>query len=202
MKKTKVLILGNDPQINDIDFDRLDPSIITLGVNRIWLKYIPNYFFFHDWDIVHELNQNPETLAKLRENSTIFSSDWYRFNKKPIPAWLRLLDRPRSKKSNFPDSVTTSMWLFKNHYAEHLECTYYIAGVSLKWQEPSHFWKTIPNYQTKNKFNSVWYNPRFAKTLQNFKALDGARYRMISVNSNSNLNKMMRHESIDTLYLK
>jgi hypothetical protein len=51
MEKLKVLVLGNDPQINDIEFDRLDKNIITLGINRIWLKYIPDYFFFNDYEI-------------------------------------------------------------------------------------------------------------------------------------------------------
>ncbi len=202
MKKTKVLVLGNDPQINSIDFDRIDPSVITLGVNRIWLKYLPNYFFFHDWDIVTELNSKPETLAKLISTSKIFSSDWFRYYKRPIPTWLTIRNRPNSRRRNFPDSVTTSMLLFKNYYAQTLNCEYYIAGVSLKWQEPSHFWKTIPNYDSKNKFNESWYSPRFVKTLQNFKNLETAAYRMISVNDNSQLNKIMRYQSIETLYLK
>jgi len=201
MKKTKVLVLGNDPQINSIDFDRLDPSIITLGVNRIWLKYLPNYFFFHDWDIVTELNNKPETLAKLITTSKIFSSDWYRYYKKPIPTWVDLKERPNAQKRAFPDSITTSMWIFKNYYTQHLSCEYYIAGVSLKWQEPSHFWKTEPNYISKNKFGERWYSSRFLKTLNNFKTLHSSGYKMISVNENSLLNKIMRYQSMDTLYL-
>lgn len=200
--KTKVLVLGNDPQINTIDFDRLDPNIITLGVNRIWLKYFPNYLFFHDWDIVYELQKKPEKLAKLRIESEIFSSDWYRFNKKPIPKWLSLKERPNAQKRSFPDSVTTAMWLYKNYYAKQLNCEFYIAGVSLKWQEPSHFWKTIPNYKSKNNFKEDWYSNRFRRILQNFKTLKGSGYKMISVNRDSKLNKMMRYESIDNLYLK
>ena len=50
----KVLIIGNDPTINQIDFSRLDPNVITVGTNRAWLKLIPNYLFFHDIKILDE----------------------------------------------------------------------------------------------------------------------------------------------------
>lgn len=199
--KTKVLVLGNDPQINDIDFSRLDPSIITLGVNRIWLKHLPNYFFFHDWDIVVELKRRPELLAKLQTKSTIFTSDWYKFHNKAIPRWTIMHPRPTSHRRSFPDSVTTAMWLFKNYYARQLDCVYYIAGVSLKWQNPSHFWKTIKHH-SKNDHGSTWYTPRFDKTHSNFKALNSSGYSMISVNPNSRLNSMMRSVGIENLYLK
>ena len=72
MAKARVLLLGNSPQINEIQFDRIADDVITLGLNRIWLKYIPKYFFFHDLIISNELSRHPETLAKLIQNSTIF----------------------------------------------------------------------------------------------------------------------------------
>lgn len=68
----KVLVLGNDPQINSIDFEKIHPNIVTLGVNRIWLKFIPNYFFFSDLIISNELSRYPEKLEELKRNSTIY----------------------------------------------------------------------------------------------------------------------------------
>ena len=72
MEKLKVLVLGNDPQINDIDFSRLNKNVVTLGINRIWLKHIPDYFFFNDYEIAQELNNNPEVLAKIQTECTVF----------------------------------------------------------------------------------------------------------------------------------
>ena len=56
IQKNKILILGNGADINDIDFSRLDSSFITAGVNRIYKKHIPEYYFIYDLkDIVPEL---------------------------------------------------------------------------------------------------------------------------------------------------
>ena len=203
MKKYKVLVLGNDPQINNIDFERLQKNVITLGVNRIWLKHIPNYFFFNDYDIVEELEKYPEIIAKLKTQSTIFSSDWIKTEAKKrksnIPQWTTVF--PRSTRHLFPDSVTTSLSLFSTKYLPLSECTFYIAGVSLIWQNPSHFWKDL-DHSALNSNGPTWYLPRFEKIKSNFKRLKDVGFEMVSVNPNSQLNKMMRYESINNLYKK
>lgn len=203
MKKYKILVLGNDPQINNIAFERLNKNVITLGVNRIWLKHIPNYFFFNDYDIVEELEKSPETLVHLQTKSTIFSSDWIQTEakkrKRNIPQWTTVL--PRRQKNLFPDSVTTSLSLFSTKYLPLSECTFYIAGVSLIWQNPSHFWKDL-DHDSLNSNGPTWYLPRFERIKSNFKRLKDVGFEMISVNPNSQLNKMMRYESINNLYGK
>jgi hypothetical protein len=200
----KVLVLGNDPQINSIEFEKLPSNIITLGVNRIWLKHLPKYFFFHDYDIVEELNMSPEILANLQMKSTIFSSDWLRRDLKKkgktIPHWLRVLDRPSPHL--FPDSVTTAISIFKRQYFSNVDLTFYIAGVSLKWTEPSHFWKEIDYSNALNKSGQDWYQNRFVRIEKNFKGLKNSGIKMISVNPNSMLNKIMRYENIANLYSK
>ena len=202
--KNRILVLGNDPQINEIDFSALDPKIITLGVNRIWLKHIPHYFFFNDYAIITELNSAPEHLAKLRSNSTIFSSDWLRPQVKKhrasIPAWTKIIDRPDPYV--FPDAVTTAISIFRRNYSISSDSVFYIAGVSLLWQEPSHFWKN-GNYQNSlNNHDQKWYENRFVRIEDNFKKLKALGIKMVSVNPNSRLNKMMRYESIANLYAR
>jgi hypothetical protein len=202
MAKVKVLVLGNDPQINSIEFDKLHPQIITLGVNRIWLKYIPNYFFFNDIDIIRELSRRPEDTAKLIQKSTIFSSDWLTRDgkfKDIIPSWVKIYHRPSIHQ--LPDSITTGLQLFSKHYIPSSECTFYIAGVSLMWQEPSHFWKDF-DYTAENKMDAEWYTPRFTAMLDNFKKLKRLNYDIVSVNPKSALNKYFRYENIGNLYKK
>lgn len=203
MKKTKVLVLGNDPQINDIEFDRLGSNIITLGVNRIWLKHIPTYYFFNDPEIIDELSEHPEKLVELKMNSTSFSSDWLRSRcrhiRKNIPFWTQVYDR--SSKYYFPDSVTTAIELFSKRYLQKTEITFYIAGVSLNWQEPSHFWKDL-DYSSRNSHGPNWYLPRFEKIYDNFKRLQDRKYNIISASPNSRLNKLFRYENIGNLYSK
>ena len=197
-----ILILGNSPQINEIKFDQLDPSVITLGVNRIWLKHRPNYLFFHDYDIVQELEARPELLAQLQDTSEIYSSDWLRASKKPIPKWVTVHNRQINTKRLFPDSITTAMLLFSTHYENISDCTFYIAGTLLRWNEPSHFWKQIdyPNALNNNQRN--WYDPRFQKIAYNFKRLKNIGFKMVSVTPHSELNRFLRFENIENLYIK
>jgi hypothetical protein len=198
MANVKVLVLGNDPFINQIDFNRLDPQVITLGVNRIWLKHIPDYFFFNDTPIITELDNNPSILDQLKKQSFCFSSDWLGFkDKSVIPDWTSIHDR--LYPTGIPDSVTTSIGIFSKDLFANRDVTFYIAGVSLKWQEPSHFWKTTP-YDSLNHHGEEWYTPRFAAILKNFARLKSSGVNMVSVTPNSMLNKVMRYEKIENLY--
>ena len=201
-EELRVLVLGNDPQINQIDFSKIDRKVITLGVNRIWLKHIPNYFFFNDTEILTELEKQPEVVKALVSKSQCFSSDWIKFSKnkkESLPNWLNVY--PRMNRQSFPDSVTTSMSLFRTQYLKGTPATFYIAGVSLLWKEPSHFWKEL-EYTSLNKHGKDWYDRRFEMTLNNFKNLSIQRNKIVSVNPESLLNKHYRYEGIENLYVK
>lgn len=195
----KILVLGNSPQINDIDFSRLKRGIETFGVNRIWLKHYPTYYFFHDPDIIHELDQNQITRSKLIAKSTVFSSDWLAKSGGPLPHWIRRYPRPNRRK--FPDSVTTGLQILGSHVlpGRVSDYTFYLAGISLKWQEPSHFWKETDHIALNNKDRS-WYDKRFLKMFENFRDLRSMGYNLVSVTPDSNLNKLVRSQNIETLY--
>jgi hypothetical protein len=201
MIKKKILVLGNGTSINDIDFDRLDPSIQTFGVNRIWLKHFPDYYFFHDYDIIDELDKQPIVRSQLVSNSICYSSDWINHSSKATPHWLRKY--PRKNRRQFPDSVTTGLGILGRNIlpGKISDYTFYMAGVTLKWSDPSHFWK-IDGYKGLNKKDRDWYNIRFQKMFQNFRDMKSIGYNMISVTPDSMLNKMMRHENIANLYKK
>jgi hypothetical protein len=195
----KVLVLGNDPQINSIDFEKIHPNIVTLGVNRIWLKFIPNYFFFSDLIISNELSRYPEKLEELKRNSTIYSSDWLQKNiKNKIPGWTKVYSRKNTRL--FPDSISNAIDLFNANYIPN--SIFYIAGVSLKWQDPSHFWKksNSSSNQIGHSVGADWYLPRFEKIKFNMQLLKSKGISMVSVNPNSSLNSFLRYESIETLY--
>lgn len=196
----KILVLGNDPQINKINFASLRPDIITLGINRIWLKHIPNHLFFHDFHIVLELMRNPETLAQLQANTNIFSSTWlYKKNKNmSAPSWITNVYQPPAR-NNFMDSATNAIQLFSNNFSEGRPLKFYLAGISLMWQQPSHFWKEL-DYESMNHAGEGWYSPRFELMLNNFKRLKSLKYNIVSVNPNSALNKVFRYENIENLY--
>lgn len=200
-EELRVLVLGNDPQINEIDFSRIDRKVVTLGVNRIWLKHIPNYFFFNDREILTELERVPDAVKAISTKSQCFTSDWINFPKTQkidLPSWLKVYPRPN--RHAFPDSVTTAISIFKSQYLKGLSATFYVAGVSLKWSEPSHFWKEL-DHNSLNRHGKDWYDRRFEMILNNFRALSTQRNRIISVHPDSLLNKHYRYEGIENLYL-
>ena len=200
VKQNKILVLGNGPQINDINFELLDPRIKTFGVNRIWLKHYPDYFFFQDHPIIRELDLNPIHRAKLIGRSECFSSDWLRKTYRPIPKWLTTYER--SDKGRFPDSVSGGLRMLTERYQiDRSKTTFYIAGVNLRWIEPSHFWKDL-NHPSSNRYGKAWYDVRFNKMFNNFKNLQSLGFNMVSVTPDSLLNKIMRFENIENLYIK
>ena len=200
----KILVLGNSPHINQIEFNRLDPTITTIGVNRIWLKHYPDYFFFNDYPIVKELERpdNKVHLAKLTQRSTCYSSSWIRHSSPRIPKWTRVHNV--SYKNFFPGSVSNSMLLYRDAYLkDNLEnCKFYIAGVNLKFNpKKSHFWKS-DDYQSLNNLGESWYLKRFDLMFNNFKRLKNLGFNIVSCTPDSRLNKIFRYQNVSNLYSK
>lgn len=205
MTKKKILVLGNSPHINEIEFDKLDPNIKTIGVNRIWLKHYPSYFFFNDNPILEELNrpENEISRIKLTQTSLCYSSTWIiKSIVGTIPSWLRVYPIP--DRTVFPDSVSNSIRIFKDNImrGESMnDYVFYIAGVELNWSEPSHFWKQ-DGYLGINNNNQAWYERRFNAIFNNFIRLKYSGINMVSVTPGSRLNKIMRYENVSNLYMK
>jgi len=198
MHNIKVLVLGNDPQLNDIDFDKLDPSIIILGINRSWQKIDKDYLFFNDIEILKELIIQHK-LSNISSN--LISSDWLSIQSKKLkyalPDNIQIFNR--KDVSRFPDSVTCAIEIFSNKIKNASNITFYIAGVSLMWSEPSHFWKKSDQISL-NTHDISWYEPRFNRILDNFNRLKSLGYTIISVHPNSRLNKIFRTADISSLY--
>jgi hypothetical protein len=204
-KLNKILVLGNSPHINEIEFDKLDPRIKTVGINRIWLKHYPNYFFFNDWDIIEELDRDDNKISKIKltQRSMCYSSTWLRRSAKgTIPNWVRLY--AINDRTFFPDSVSNSIRIFRDEFLKGIPSqnyTFYIAGVQLNWSEPSHFWKE-DGYRGLNDKDRVCYDRRFQSIFNNFIRLKDSGINMVSVTPGSRLNKIMRYENISNLYVK
>ena len=199
----KVLIIGNDPTINKIDFTKLNPDVITVGTNRAWLKLIPNYLFFHDTKIFQELDSNPDKLNDLKSNSKIIASDWLthqcRVHKKTVPSYVKIYNR--TDKYKYVDCVTTSIDILNRYVFHKKDTIYYIAGVSLTWKNPSHFWKVNPDPNVGNLQSEEWYKPRFNKSLGNFMTLKKQGFNIVSVTPESKINKLFRYENVANLYI-
>lgn len=200
----KVLIIGNAPSVDQIDFVKLDPNIITVGANRAWLKLTPNYLFFHDPKIFQELESFPKKLADIKSYSNIISSDWLTIqcSKSRLiqPNWVKCYRRPNRQK--YVDCVTTAIDILNRNIFNKRDTVYYIAGVSLRWQNPSHFWKKNPILGIGNHGDQKWYDPRFEKIYKNFIDLKQSGTNIVSVTPDSKINKLFRYENVANLYIK
>jgi len=200
--KNKVLLIGNDSNVNSIDFSKIQPNIIKVGTNRAWLKLIPNYLFFHDPKIFLELDNNQDRLSELKKHTRIISSDWLqtgcsKINIKP-PGYTTIYSRPNKKK--YVDCVTTAIDILDRHILNKRNTTFYIAGVSLIWKNPSHFWKKNPIDGIGNSNDKKWHEKRFKLTLENFKHLKDRGFDIVSSTPCSKINSLFRYEHIENLY--
>lgn len=200
--KNKVLLIGNDPNVNNIDFSKIDPDVIKVGTNRAWLKVIPNYLFFHDPKIFLELDNNKDRLSELIKHTNIISSDWLNVNCSKLkikpPEYTKIYNRPNKKK--YVDCVTTAIDILERNKFSKRNTIFYIAGVSLTWKTPSHFWKNNPINGIGNTNGKKWHEKRFDLTLQNFKILKSRGFNIVSMTPASKINKMFRYENIENLY--
>ncbi len=200
--KNKVLLIGNDPNVNNIDFSKINPDVIKVGTNRAWLKVIPNYLFFHDPKIFLELDNNKDRLSELIKHTNIISSDWLNVNCSKLkikpPEYTKIYTRPNKKK--YVDCVTTAIDILERNKFSKRNTIFYIAGVSLTWKTPSHFWKNNPINGIGNTNGKKWHEKRFDLTLQNFKILKSRGFNIVSMTPASKINKMFRYENIENLY--
>jgi len=194
-----VLVLGNGPQILDINFEMIKPEVVTLGVNRIWLRFVPDYLFFHDSDVLYEIEKRHDIDFS---KTTLIVSDWL---KEPITSiegrFKRVVKINRPRPTSFPDSVSTAIQIFAESIFNNKDIRFYIAGVNLKWIEPSHFWKSIDYSDSMNSHGKDWYDSRFIKMFKNFQHLIKLGYKLQSLTPNSLLNKLMNRSNIEHLYM-
>jgi hypothetical protein len=153
-----ILLFGNGPEINNIDFESLDyvrngnSDIVTAGVNRIWRRYMPDYFFFIDGDIVRELIAKS---VQRPEGSEWFSSDFL-FKNEGRPGTpdeteqfyeyfqtnsIHLLPRPWQHTRRLNSMLWSIIYLNKFIFFKE-KCRFYLFATPLRIVEKDdhHFW--------------------------------------------------------------
>lgn len=67
----RVLIVGNSPHALTILPLQLDKDVVVIGINRSYVKFWPNYLYFHDPEIINELVHDkieiPETTQLVTD---------------------------------------------------------------------------------------------------------------------------------------
>lgn len=202
----KVLLIGNSKHVNSIEFDKLNNSLITIGANRIWYKYIPNYLAFTDPEIYMEMIDKKINIQEHFKNCNIISNDWFmkkakneikqEIRKSNVVAFYSVL-----QYLVFPDTVSCALMSYHNYIKDTniKNPIYYVAGVELRYDSKNnHFW--TGDKHVRNNRNEAWYTPRFNKMFNNWLRFKQLGLNIISVTPGSRLNEIFPYQDIKTLY--
>lgn len=172
MRTLHVLVFGNDRHINDYDFSRIDQlrsgdrNIITVGINRIWRRYWPDYLVFMDADVINELIDNsitPPPHTTLVTSAFLFDNPDRHLSEEEhkafteyldsVPCKVKMLERPiaytKRKSSLLWSIVYMDKYLFPKD-----KCTFYLYGTSLR-ADVGHFWSQSDNTVQYDKDSKV-----------------------------------------------
>lgn len=188
----KFLIIGNAPDIESLEIDKLYKDITTIGINRSWHLFETDYLFFQDYDILHELKTlNKNKTPKLITTDHIENDNRFSTNDNVIVY--------KRNKKLFPDSVSNAIDVFNRFNKNGV---FYLYGVSLIWNERlHHFWQKS-NIHVNNTYGRDWYEKRFDYILNNIRQLKNDNIKIISTTEKSKLNAYLKYVNINELYEK
>jgi hypothetical protein len=205
----KILIIGNDHNMNDINFAKLkrNTKLVTIGLNRIWHKYIPDYLFFSDIIILHELMKHPDIFEKC---NLVTSNRIYRkknshvlIDKLVADGKLQVFAKGIRVNSNY--SAINAIGIAKVHLFPNDNCKFYLAAMSLRYNPKlNHFWekkRSVVRTLKPHQLTAKWYIPRLNEQFLILRNLKGI-YNIISVTPNSQLNGPYNYKNIKQLYKK
>ena len=200
--KLDILILGNSSDINDFNFDLLKnkrSNLIVAGVNRIWLKYIPDFLYFSDHIILKELEQSTNIVnnTNILTTSYIYRGNIYYNNNDLINTLKQYKVSVFPKINGYCDSVSWLIRLLKYNIYKNYDCTFYVFGVTLNIQnlyQKKHFYKGFINLNIQN------YDRLFKRAMNNFLQLKKEKTNIISLTPNSKLNNHFNYIELNDFY--
>ena len=195
-RKNKFLIFGTGKDINKISFGKIDKSFITAGVNRIFKKFIPDYYFVYDLDIlgpilpdaVKVVYTHPDKLAeyfRLYKNykqnfCTYYDADY-------MPSYV--LNGKQYDCGH--GSINYLIRMLNNYLYKDDENIFYIAGVPLL-EGTGHFYDDNHDTTSVQKALDRFYN--------DFMRLKNMGYNIVSLMKKSKLNDLFPIENIKMIY--
>jgi len=189
------LILGNGADINELDFDKIDEGLITAGVNRIYMKFMPEYYYIYDLvdimpdfpdkecRIITHTSKLQQYLHDTVNNTNVFMSY-------PMPEYTqKFVLNGQEYKCNH-SSVNMLIRILNNYIYKGFENIFYICGVPLL-ENIGHFYDDSIN-KTSQKVLDKIYN--------DFIRLKHNGHKIISCMKKSLLNELFPVENKEILY--
>lgn len=203
------LVFGNDPFINQMDFSMVKEckNTTTVGVNRIWHRFLPDIFFFIDPEIITELMNaivpcsknkkcHPSQICRCNLKKKIIFTSGKRFSHK-FSKEIRFMSTIGVKIADCKtsNSVVSVLYYLFNMFPN---ANYFLAGVSLKWSDKHHFWKKTK--EILNDKGKTWYEPRFNKALNEIYNLHKSGLKLASLQPDSMVNHFCQYIELNHFF--
>lgn len=192
-----IFIFGTSPYLDSIDFEKIKHSqsskdIITAGVNRIFYKFQPDYFFFMDRDIIEELSKNSiqrEEHSKWMIPKFLYENSESRVERGDFQSYI---DQQKIEELNinFFEALkrkSSMLWLlyyFQEILFKDYLCKFFLIGVELKTDKGHYF---------GGKYNSNRPNlgTQYVSQQHGIKELSNLGYKIMSLTPNSKLHEFI-----------
>lgn len=196
----KFLILGTGADINDIDFDRIDDSFITAGVNRIYEKFIPEYYYIYDLkDVlikdgiavslpegIHTICTHPDKLYEYMSKRKNYKQNFFTYYD---PLYTATFTHNGDEYECNQSSINYLIRMLNDRFFSGGDNVFFLAGVPLL-ESVGHF------YSGTGKTTQVVLN-RF---YNDFIRLKNLGYNIFSIMKESKLNDLFPTEDINMIY--
>lgn len=190
------LIFGTGADINNIDFSRLRKDFIIVGVNRIFEKIIPDYYYVYDLktlisyipNTIKTIYTHPAKLKECFDNNLNYNFNYVTYyDKDYMPSYVY-------EGGHFDcghGSVNYLLRMLNNYLFEGQKNTYYLAGVPLL-EGMGHFYQDVEATTSVQIALDRFFN--------DFLRLKRLGYNIKSVMENSRLNEIFPVEDINIIY--
>ena len=192
----KFLVLGTGDDINNINFDKIDNDYIIAGVNRIYEKIIPDYYFVYDVkelmpiisDDIKLIYTHPAKLAEYYRERNDYTKSFHTYYDPEYTPGFKMDGKHYDCGHG---SINYLLRLLNNYLFNGQENVFYLAGVPLL-EGKGHFYGKRENETTLQSALNRFYN--------DFLRLKKFGYNIVSLMQESKLNELFPTEDLNIIY--
>ena len=200
-----ILLFGNSGALKGIDKEQLEKTlskkdVVTGGINRIYKLFQPDFYFYMDGAILHELQakgvkRNKD--SKWMIPSFMFKNTGSPITRKEVDDYIK---RQRIEEiSAFPFEEHTKkkssmIWLIvylQNVVFKNYKCKFYLYGVSLEVNKEQNYF--FGNAKMNKGVNHLILQQQYDSQLAGYRALLDKGYNIVSLTPDSKLNNYAPH---------
>lgn len=198
-KVKNVVIFGTSPFLDKLDFNKIEElrnkkDIVFAGVNRIFYKFQPDYFFFMDGDIIEELKENGiqrDSNSRWLTSEFLYGNSQCRISREKYASYsakqkIEELDINFEKSTNRKSSLLWLMCYLQNFEFKDYLCKFYLVGVELKTSNVHYF-----GHKTNKNRPGNTLSTQYISQYKGIGEFLQKGFHIMSLNPNSKVNELV-----------